>query len=216
YQLLQTPLALLFDHLSIDQIGVRYLHGLLRASWLTRARKGLQGMVDLDQSRQITAEAIAEKAGDTPDDDSRHLDELQGSVKRPWADKRRKDESKLGGETDPYPLPPVLTPVGAFPVRAGLLRVFASDEAPHLIELHVRHGQVSRSRCGLISWAFFAAVPSQARTVSSVTPKTKPMSDKATLTSSIVSAIMTLSSGVLRSKKTVSRVSEKVPSHLPQ
>ena len=42
------------------------------------------------------------------------------------------------------------------------------------------------------------------------------MSDKATLTSSIFNAIMTFSSGVLRSKKTVSRVSEKVPSHLLQ
>ena len=61
--------------------------------------------------------------------------------------------------------------------------------------------------------AFWAARRSHAKTVSSVTPKTKPMSPSATLTSSIFKAIMTFSSGVLRSKKTVSRVSEKGRSH---
>src|SRR5262245_7538507 len=45
-QLLQTSFALLFDYLAIDQIGVRFLHRLLRASWLARARKGLFGDVD--------------------------------------------------------------------------------------------------------------------------------------------------------------------------
>src|SRR4029434_9142990 len=67
----------------------------------------------------------------------------------------------------------------------------------------------SRSKCTLISWAFCAARRSHSRTVSSVTPDTKLISERATLTSSIFKAIMTFSSGVLRSKKTVSRVSEK-------
>jgi hypothetical protein len=101
-----------------------------------------QGMVDLNQSRQITAEASAEKAGDTPDDVSRHLDELQGIVNSPLATKCSQEKSKLGGETHPHPLTPVLTPFGAFPVRAGLLHMFASNEAPHLIVLHLRDGQV--------------------------------------------------------------------------
>src|SRR4029434_2470535 len=47
-QLLQPPLALLFDYLAIDQIGKRLLHGLLGASRLARVREGLQRMVDLD------------------------------------------------------------------------------------------------------------------------------------------------------------------------
>ena len=99
---------LLFDHLPIDQIGVGFLDRLLGASWLARAWKGLQGMVDLDQRREVTAEAIAEKARDAQDHGGRHLDELQGTVKRPWANKRRQDEPELWGETDPDPLPPVL------------------------------------------------------------------------------------------------------------
>src|SRR4030095_12444734 len=99
HHLLQTPLAFLFDHLSIDQIGERFLHGLLRASWLARARKGLQGRVDFDQSRKITAKAIAEKAGDPQDNSGGHLDELQGTIKGPWADKRCQDKAKFGGET---------------------------------------------------------------------------------------------------------------------
>src|SRR5262245_66642673 len=71
HQLLQTPLALLFDHLAIDQIGMGLLKWLLRASRLSRAREGLQRMVDLKQSRQITAKAITEKARDPQDRGSR-------------------------------------------------------------------------------------------------------------------------------------------------
>src|SRR5262245_55316902 len=64
HQLLQTPLALLFDHLAIDQIGMGLLKRLLRASRLSRAREGLQRMGDRKQSRRITAKAITEKARD--------------------------------------------------------------------------------------------------------------------------------------------------------
>ena len=45
-------------------------------------------MVDFDQRREVTAEAIAEKARDAQDDSGRQLDELQGTIKRPWTDKR--------------------------------------------------------------------------------------------------------------------------------
>src|SRR5262249_8024350 len=92
---LETTLVLLFDHLSIDQIGVGFLHRLLGTSWFAGAWKGLQGMVDLDQRREVTAEAIAEKAQDTQDDSGRQLDELQGTGKRPWTDKRGQDETIL-------------------------------------------------------------------------------------------------------------------------
>ena len=47
-QLLETPLAFLFDHLAIDQIRVGFPERLLGASWLSRAWKGLQGMVDVN------------------------------------------------------------------------------------------------------------------------------------------------------------------------
>src|SRR6516164_6038234 len=142
-QLLQTPLALLFDHLAIDQIRMRLLDWLPRAPRLARARKGFQRMVDLDQSRQVTAEPITEKARDPQDHGGRQLDELQGTGKRPWTDKGRKDKTECWGKTDPHPLPPVRTQLTALTVRAGLLGMFAPDEVPHLIELHLGDGQVS-------------------------------------------------------------------------
>src|SRR5215510_4669938 len=88
-QLSETPLAFLFDHLAIDQIRVGFPARLLGTSWLSRAWKGLQGMVDVNQSRQITAEAITEKARHTQDHGGRHLNEPQGTGKHPWANKRR-------------------------------------------------------------------------------------------------------------------------------
>src|SRR5215475_15496031 len=142
HYLLQTPLALLFDHLAIDQIGMGLLKWLLRASRLSRAREGLQRMVDRKQSRQITAKAITEKARDPQDRGSRHPYEGQGTGKRPWTNKRGQDKSKLGGEADPHPLPPVCTPLTALAIRTGLLGMLTSDEAPHLIELHLGNGQV--------------------------------------------------------------------------
>ena len=143
-QCLQAPFVLLFDHLAINQIGMWFLDGLLGASRLTSTRKGLQAMVDLNERRQITAEAITEKAGNPQDYGSRHPDELQGTGKRPWPDKGRQDETKFRGETDPDPLPPVLAQLGAFPVCVGLLRLLAPDKAPHLVKLDLRDGQVSQ------------------------------------------------------------------------
>src|SRR5262249_49339589 len=143
-QRLQTPLALLFDHLAIDQIRMGLLDGLPRAPRLARMRKGFQRMVDLDQSRQVTAEPITEKARDPQDHGSRHLDQLQGTGKPPWADKGRKDKTEFWGKTDPHPLPSVLAPLGAFAIRAGLLGLLAPDEAPHLIELHLGDRQVAQ------------------------------------------------------------------------
>ncbi len=57
---LETALVLLFDHLPIDQIGAGRLHWLLGTARLAGAWKGLQGMVDLDQCREVTAESIAD------------------------------------------------------------------------------------------------------------------------------------------------------------
>ena len=120
-QLLQPPLALLFDYLAIDQIGVWLLHRLFGASRLARAREGLQRMVDFDQSRQITAEAIAEKARDAQDDGRRHLDQLQGTLKRPRAYKSCQNQAELGGETDPDPLSSIFADLCALAVLADLL-----------------------------------------------------------------------------------------------
>src|SRR4029453_16895077 len=133
---------LLFDHLPIGQIGVGLLHRVLGTARLAGAWKGLQGMGDLDQCREVTAESIAEKARDTQDHSGRHLDELQGTCKRPWANERRQDEAKLRSETDPDPLPPVRAQFAALTVRAGVLGMFAPDEVPHLSELHLGDGQV--------------------------------------------------------------------------
>src|SRR5215467_16289487 len=99
-------------------------------------------MVDLDQCREVTTEAIAEKTRDAQDYSSRHLDELQGTGTCPWANERRQDETKLRSETDPDPLSPVCTQVATLTVRAGVLGLFAPDEVPHLIELHLGDGQV--------------------------------------------------------------------------
>jgi len=57
-----------------------------------------------------------------------------------------------------------------------------------------------------------AALTSHARTVSSCTPSTNEIPDRSTRTRSIFKAIITFSSEVRRSKKTVSWVSEKVVS----
>ena len=141
---LETALLLFLDHLAVDQLRVGLLDRLLGASRLARAWKGLQGMVDRDQRREVTVEPIAEKARDAPDDGGRHLDKLQGTGKRPWTNKRRQDETKLRGETDPDPLPPVFAPLGRLLVRAGLQGMFTPDEIPHLVELHLGDGQVSQ------------------------------------------------------------------------
>jgi len=61
HKLLQTPLALLFDHLSIDQLRVRFFNPLLGPTSLSRRRKCFERMVGLNESRQITTEPITEK-----------------------------------------------------------------------------------------------------------------------------------------------------------
>ena len=113
------------------------------------------------------------------------------------------------------PLSPVRAQFAALTVRAGLLGMFAPDEVPHISSRCTWVTGRSRHRWVLISCAFWAARRSHARTVASVTPRTKPMSDRATVTRSIFSAMSTCSSGVLRSKKTVSGVSEKGFSQAP-
>src|SRR5437868_1762500 len=73
----------------------------------------------------------------------RHFTTLRG----PGANQRRKDEPVFRVETDPDPLPPVRAQGGALPIRASLRCMFALDEAPHLIELHLGHGQVPEEVC---------------------------------------------------------------------
>ena len=93
--------------------------------------------------------------------------------------------------------------------------MLAPDEAPHLIELHLGDRQVAKQvpidLMGLLRGSpqprqdgFFGHAQDEADV------------GKRDLTSSIFKAIMTFSSGVLRSKKTVSRVSEKGRAHLLQ
>src|SRR5262249_28125414 len=139
---LETALLLLLDHLPVDQLRMGLRDGLFGASWLACARKGLQGMVDREQCREVTAEPITEKARDSQDHGGCHLAQLPGTVTRPWADKGRTDKTKFWGKTDPHPLPSILAQFGAFTVRIGLLGLLAPDEVPHLIELHLGDRQV--------------------------------------------------------------------------
>ena len=131
-----------FDHLPRDQIGVGLLHGLLGTAWLVGAWKGLQGMGDLDQGREVTAEASAAKARDAQDHSGRQLDKLPSTGKCPWANERRQDETKLRSATAPDPLSPVCTPVATLTIRAGVLGLCAPDAGPHLIALPLGDGQV--------------------------------------------------------------------------
>src|SRR6266571_5640910 len=64
--------------------------------------------------------------------------------------------------------------------------------------------------------ACWAARLSHANTVASVTPSTKPMPARSTRTRSILRAIMTFSSEVRRSNKTVSRVAAQCVAHVRQ
>ena len=192
HQLLQTPLALLFDHLPLDQLRVRVLYGLLGASRLAGALKGLQGMVDLNESRQITTKTITEKARHPQDAGRRQLYELQGTGKRPGANKRRQDEATLWGKTDPDPLPPVLAPLGACPIWVGLLRMLTKDETPHLVELDLCDRQ--RPQQMGIDLLRLVGGSSQPRQDGGFGHAPKPMSERATVTRSIFRAMMTLSS----------------------
>ena len=162
HQFVQTSLALLFDDLSIDQIRVRFLHRLLGTTWLSRAWKRLQGMVGLNESRQITAEPVTEKARHAQDHGSRHPNELQGTFQRPRANKRRQDETIFRRKTDPHPLPPILAQVGAFPTRLVRLRMLTLDEAPHLVELHLGDRQLPQQvRVNLVGFVRRAFQPHQ-------------------------------------------------------
>ena len=96
----------------------------------------------------------------------------------------------------------VLAQGGALPLWASLRCMFALDEAPHLIELHLGHGQVLR-RCALISSALCAARWSRVGPVSSVTVRAQGMPVRSTWTKSILRAITPTFRG-RRSKKTVS------------
>src|SRR4030095_1494520 len=95
-----------------------------------------------DQGREITTEPITEKAWDAQDPGGRHLDELQGTGKRPGANKRRQDEAEFRSRTDPDPLPPVLAQLCALSIGTGFMGMFTPDEIPHLIELYLRNRQV--------------------------------------------------------------------------
>ena len=106
-QLLQPPLALL-DDLAIDQIGRRLLHGLFGASRLAQKGRSSAYGVDLDRADRYQKLKPSLKSTDAQDHGGRHLDQLQGTVKRPWADKGRKDKTEFWGKTDPHPPPSVL------------------------------------------------------------------------------------------------------------
>ena len=77
---LETALLLFLDPLAVDQRRVRRLDRLLGASRRARAWKGLQGMGDCAQRREVTTEASTEQARDAPDDGGRHRYELPGPV----------------------------------------------------------------------------------------------------------------------------------------
>src|SRR5215471_18897405 len=139
---LETALVLLFDHLPIDPSGMGFLHRLLGTSWFAGAWEGLQGMIDFDQRREVTAEASAAKARDAQADSGRQREELQGTGKRPWTDKRGQEEPILRSKTEPDPLSSVRAPLTALTVRAGVLGMFAPDAVPPLIELPLGDGQV--------------------------------------------------------------------------
>lgn len=151
-QRFQASLLLLLDHLSVDQIRVGLLDRVPGASPLAGARKGLKGMVALDQRRQIATEAVTEKAGDAQHHGGGHLNEQQGTLKRPGAHHGGQEEAKLGSETDPDPLASILSGIATFAIGARLGRVLPLNEIPHLIELHLGDRQLSEQvRIDLLS-----------------------------------------------------------------
>ena len=206
--LLETALGLLFDHLPLDQSGMGLFQRGLGASWLARAGQGRERLGDLAQRRTVTTAASAHKARATHDHSRRQRHERPRPGKGPWAHKRRQEEPALRGKAAPDPRPPVLTQRGAGAVRPGLRGMLTRDAVPHRIKWPLGDGH-SRSRWALSSSACGAARRSHARTVASVTPRTQPKAESATLTRSIGSAMMLCSCGVFRSTKTGARDAEK-------
>jgi hypothetical protein len=210
-QLWQTPWALLFAHLPLDHSGMGVLEGWLRASRLAGARKRFPALVDLEQRRPGTAKASAEKARDPQTTAAvigsrgQALSHVRGPTK---AARRRRHSGATLIPTPcrPASLPSVLAPSG--PACGACLRRMqrpSSSRCPWVTGRARRRGALSSGACG-------AARRSHSRTVAAVTPRPKPMADRAPWTSSIFRAMLTCSAGLRRSKKTGARVSAQVPS----
>ena len=81
---LKASLLPLLDYLAVDQIRMGLLDRVLRPPLFSCTGKGLQGMVELDQSRQVGAQSITEKTWNPLDHRGGHPDELQSTLKGPW------------------------------------------------------------------------------------------------------------------------------------
>ena len=168
-EFLETALVLLFDHLPIGQIGVGFLHRVLGTARLAVCVERSSGYETSISAERCPAESIAAKARDAQDHSGRHLDELQGTFKRPWANERRQDKAKLRSETDPAPLSPVRAQFAALTVRAGFCWACLRLMKFHiLIALHL--GDVAGPATGSIDlMRLLGRRRSHARTVASVT-----------------------------------------------
>src|SRR5712692_2307800 len=210
----QLALFLLLDPLPVDQIWMGLTEGLTGAPPLAGSRTRRYDVEGRDEGRQIAREAIAEERRDARDTRLCGCHDFLGGVERARPHHGRDHQAKLGGKADPQThcrpssLSGKLSP--AVSVSHACLRAMKFHISSSCTWVTGR----SLSRCALISAALSAARCSHASTVASVTPRTKEIPARSTLTKSILRAIITFSSGVFRSKKTVSRVSEKGVPHV--
>ena len=140
----QLALMFLFDQLPVDQSGMGLTAWLAGPPSLPSARKRRHDMEGSDQGRQIAREAVAEERRDARDPCLRDRHDLLGGVECPWSHNGREHQPKLGRKADPDPLPPIRAVWQAFACRIRLLSMLASDEVPHLIELHLGDRQVAQ------------------------------------------------------------------------
>ena len=127
---LEPAMFLLFDHLRIDQIGMRLHDGIPGTASLASSGEGLDLMVDGHEGGQIGTEAVAEEAGYPPDHGSCPLDQTQGTLEGPWPNEDSQHQTKLRIEADPKPLSAVLTGCWGLSFRTRTIGLLSLDEVP--------------------------------------------------------------------------------------
>ena len=109
---------------------------------LAGARKCCHDVEGRDERGQIAREAVAEERWDAGHTRFGGCHDLFGGVQRPRSHHRRDHQPKFRGKADPDPLPPILAVGQTFPCLIRLTSVFALDEVPQLVELHLGYRQV--------------------------------------------------------------------------
>ena len=116
-----------------------------RLAWappLAGACKRRHHMEGSDKGRQITREAITKEHWDAGDSYLRGGHDLLGGLERARPHDGGDHQPKLGGKTDPDPLPSILAVRPTFTGRIQLTRLLALDKVPHLVELYLGDRQV--------------------------------------------------------------------------